>query len=826
MVKSGNRGIRSLPALVSVSLAAVTAGVAAVSPAAAAAQAAEPTSEAVMTGTAAVDSAPVPYDGSVAVSAPTAAAPQPETRSSGSRFVEEIVVTAQKREENLQDVPISVSAFSAEMLDAKGVDNPADLQKTTPGLTYTTAVGFSLIYLRGVGSDAFLMADPSVALYIDGVYFPFAQGLAQSFGALERIEVLKGPQGTLFGRNAVGGAINIITKAPSSEHELSVQTSYADYDQLRLRAHTNIPVTDEFAFSVSAFYNSEDTYYEGSTSDGVALPQDTGKGARVKARWVPAENLDLTLSAFRLNQSGAGSLFTPNIAPSQLFRTIIQPQQGFDADLSYPVLSNLNNTVFYAEVNANFAPFDVKLLASDQDIQTAYSYDYDGSDVPIAGFDAEKQYARVKSAELQLLSNPSSWGADWLNWIGGVYCFTGKQGFDPVNFALVDFDLAGGSLAGAQVPRVLTDALISVLGPLDVVPNLRLPLKALLGTDSIAAFAQATATVTDWFSVTIGARYQVEDRSVLKSSSHVETLSGDFLPVPLCDGVNGGDLTGCFDPNFDLDRRTKSFKPKVSFDFRPIDDVLVYLSYQQALKSSTFNAVTLYDAPEFVKPEELDAYEVGVKSKLFDGLMTVNAAAFQYDIENAQVQFVSVVQGGAVSFENAGKTRIRGIDFDTLVLILPDSIDDLVLTASGAFLDGEYTDYRNARGYDEVTGLAFQNGDFSGNETVRTPKFSGVLGLSKTFQFGSGALELATDAYYNKGFYFSPQNSEASLQDAYTLLNARISYLYAPWQLRVTVFGSNLTDKRYQAGQFATDFGTNAYLGAPVSYGVRLNWDL
>ena len=139
---------------------------------------------------------------------------------SKSRMIEEVLVTAQKRTENVQDVPISVQAFSGDMLAAKGIGDPIDLPTITPGLTYSAITGFALVYLRGIGSDVFLPnGEASVATYVDNVYFPLNAGLAQSFGSLERLEVLKGPQGTLFGRNTTGGAINITTKAPSHEFE-------------------------------------------------------------------------------------------------------------------------------------------------------------------------------------------------------------------------------------------------------------------------------------------------------------------------------------------------------------------------------------------------------------------------------------------------------------------------------------------------------------------------------------------------------------------------------------------------------------------------------
>jgi iron complex outermembrane receptor protein len=180
-----------------------------------------------------------------------------------SRMLEEVLVTAQKRSENNQDVPISVTAFNSDTLDALGVSNPQDLQRVTPGLTYTTTEGASIIYLRGVGSDAYLMADPSVALYIDDVYFPFAQGLAQSFGAIEGIEVLKGPQGTLFGRNAVVGAINIHSMSPGPDPEASIQFAFESYNTQSLRLYGSYPITDTLAISVSAFKNSNKPYYDG-----------------------------------------------------------------------------------------------------------------------------------------------------------------------------------------------------------------------------------------------------------------------------------------------------------------------------------------------------------------------------------------------------------------------------------------------------------------------------------------------------------------------------------------------------------------------------------
>ncbi len=731
-----------------------------------------------------------------------------------SRMMEEVVVTAQKRSENNQDVPISVTAFSAETLDALGITDPQDLQRVTPGLTYNTAVGFSIIYMRGIGSDAFLMADPSVALYIDDVYFPFAQGLAQSFGAVQGIEVLKGPQGTLFGRNAVGGAINIHSKDPGEEPEASAQVSYGNYDTQSIRLYGSYPITEDIAVSVSAFKNSSSPYYDGYVNGGDPIPDDESDGVRAKLRWDITEDIRLNLAGFTYNSSGPGSMLTPNSAPGEAYSLLLAAEDGYTAEFDAPIDQTLDNEVYYGSVEWALGSVDLKLLASNQLIETSFSYDFDGTATPIVTFGTSKQFADVDTAELQILSNEESWGSDWLSWIVGAYYFESTQGFDTVNLQLLDLDLNTGSLAGIQLPTNLLTSLLDTVGLNLPVPSGTIPLTAIIGTESLAGFFQGTVTVTDWFTFTLGGRYQEEYREVIKSKSELDTLGGGRLTiVDFSDGRNA---------------TTYSFKPKVSFDFRPFPDreFLLYLSYQEAVKSATYNVVTLYDEPDYVLPEELEAYEIGIKSEWLDGALRFNIAAFQYEQKNQQVQFVSALQGGAVSFENAGGSEVDGFDFDAMIQVLPSHVDNLIATVSGAYLNGQFTDYTGARGYDEDTGLVFENGDYTGNVIPRTPEWSATFGLNKSFFFDTSVIEIGGDVYYNSGFYYLPQNTEASYQDEYHVVSARVSYLYEPWNLRVTAFGKNLEDKKYTDGIFQTDFGVLSHLAKPVSYGLKVDWEL
>lgn len=725
-------------------------------------------------------------------------------RGSSSRLLEEVMVTAQKRSENSQDVPIAINAFSGETLDARGITDPMDLPQVTPGLNIGSQAGYTVTFLRGVGSDAYLLADPSVAMYIDNVYFPFAHGAAQSFGTVERIEVLKGPQGTLFGRNAVGGAISVVSKAPSFEGvNGSLLASYGNYNDLDTKFYINIPVTDTFALDISGIYNTTDNYRDGIAA-GRPLPQERTKGGRIKLLWAPSESFDISLAAFKLQQDGVSSMFATNSDPSPAFEALITPQTGIDGENDAPVYFELDNEVFYGQANFYTNSFDAKLIASDQQIQTGALYDFDGSPTPLVSFEIPKQGADVQTLELQLLSNESSWKSDDFTWIMGYYYFTSIQGMDEIRFGVAN-SLLGG------IGDLLTPILTGLgLGPLQ--PGEPLIANGLMETDSNSIFTQGTYQFTDWLALTLGARLQEEKRTLISSGGAVNTPLGNTSYT----SYSGQNDT------------TKSISPKVSFELTPWDDVLIYLSYQEAVKSSTFNVVNFlnFSEPEPVKKEELDAYELGLKTTLFDGTTTLSAAVFHYDMKNLQVQFLSLLAGGAVTFENAPAAEIDGMDFDITSQIMPDLLPGLILTAGGAFLDARFTEFPEGQGFDSSTGLYTTGNNFNGKRIPRSPEFSGNLGLSQTININMGnTLEISVDYYYNSGFFYLAENSDFSEEGKYDLLGARVSYFYEPYSLRVTLYGKNILDEQYNYSRFTSDFGSSDHVAPPAQYGVRVNLD-
>lgn len=746
-------------------------------------------------------------------------------RKPKSRMVEEIVVTAQKREEALQEVPISVQAFSGEGLDVRGVESTDALPRITPGLTVTTQVGYTVTYLRGLGSDAFLFADPSVVNYTDGVYNPFPLGQTSNFGDVERIEVLKGPQGTLFGRNAIGGAINVITKDPSLEStEVSVQASRGSFDTFSARGTVSVPVLDTLAVSLSAIHLDGESHINGRVNtnqvpEGEPLDRERTNAVRGKIVWAPFDWLKLNLNGYHLDQSGTGTLYAVNVNPSLVARAAgVRPEDPYAGANNEDIYFDQAVDTIYGQVQFFTDAFDVKLFGSDQYIEVSQNYDFDGSTAPLVYFEIAPGSSDVQTAELQILSNENSWGADWLQWIAGAYYFKSRAGFDRLILRVASTNLAQGTIYGLPLVPPAVSQVVQALGL--PIPTGDIETVSLLGTDSLSFFMQSTISLGDHFDLTLGGRYQDEQREVLRSSAGLRTFSGDL--------INYSNMSYKSDP--DLRDTTYAFSPKVTLSFYPRwsalgDDAMLYATWQEATKSATYNVINILDFnPEQVLAEEVSAYEVGLKATLLDGLVAFNSAFFHYTIQNPQVQVVSVLKGGVVSFENAQESQTVGFDFDLLAQVFPDVFDGLVLTLNGAYLDTEYTEYTNGTGFHPQTGVLTTQQDFSGNEVVRSPRFSGAVALSQTLQTSIGQFEVNVDYYYNGGYFYRPENSETSRERSYGVVGAQISYLFEPWNLRITGYGRNLTDAEYNYSRFITDFGALDARAPLSNYGVKLQY--
>ncbi|MBV61249.1 MAG: hypothetical protein CMH65_08110 [Nevskiales bacterium] len=721
-----------------------------------------------------------------------------------------IVVTAQKRDERSRDVPMAVAAFSERDMDTLGVDNPLDLPRVMPGLVYNDFVGFSVIYLRGVGTDQFLPSgDSSVTTYIDGIYTPFAHALAQQFGKIERIEVLKGPQGTLYGRNSTGGAINVVTQAPGREPGLALSAQLGNFDARMFKAYVSGGIGDRVRVGLSLLDDRRSSYYRRpASSTREPFADETARGGQLRVDWDIADTLALDLSAVRTLQDSAGTALVSAFDTKPLFRLLV-PESGADYQADPDVSPRLRaeNDLVYARLRWSPTPFDVKLSASHQDVTTLTQFDFEGTPTPLATFRPTDMGARTTTAELQLLSNDGSLLSDRIAWTAGYYFFQGRDaGFRDVKFSLAE------SLTDPLIapPLAAVDQLLDLVGlPLGVPDGVDLYVNGLVDTLSHSVYGQLRWSLGETIGLTLGGRYLWESRRL--TESQVALMNADDTP---------SDIRVPFAPRR---RSYRNFSPKVVLDHRTAGGSLLYASWQRGYKTGTFNVLNLLKPPSEVQPEFITTYEIGLKGEALDGRLNFGLAGFYNRIRDLQVLVLSLQSSGAVTLENAPETAIEGVEADIEWLPLPRALPGLLLKAGAMALHGRYTDYPEGSGFDPQTGLFRSGLDFTGNRTVRTPDLSATLGMRYRRHAPGGEMTFAASASFSDGYDFDAQN--VARQSPYRTLQAQLTYAHARSGLSLSVFGENLTDDRVWLNQFQTDFNTVGTLGPPRLYGARLAFE-
>lgn len=758
------------------------------------------------------------------------------TKKSANRMLEEVVVTAQKREERLQDVPIAIQAFSQEKMEAMGIQTVQDIQLATPGFTVTNAAGFNITFLRGVGSDAFLPGvDSSVPFYVDGVPLLAGQGTSDALGRVERIEVLKGPQGTLFGRNATGGAINIVTPDPEQEFYGDIKLEGGNHDMYGGTGFVNVPVTDNIAFNLAVFHSRRDQYLS-NNSTGRLPPYLESKGQRLKVRFDLTDTMSFTLYGSKQFITSNCALAFQNVKPALILGgdAAVDKDQKFDRTVTLDGDAGCENEnyLFGGTFEWDYEYFNAKLITSRQRA-FAHRVDgpFDGTGLPVAdahggtqGEFGSANYIDQETAELQFISNENTPLSEYMEFATGFFYLKSLGGFRPIVFNVAPNIL--NELLPSVGP-VLTNPLNEILGALNLPPILgetgvQLGNYGLMYSESYSFYAQPTFYLSDTLDLTTGVRYQTEKRELEGSRTSLLLEDGSEVTLPLPQGAQE-QLT------------PEQVSVRIALQWRPFDDdTQIYTSWARGWKNPTYNTVNLlgdlFGTMVALKEERVDTTELGIKTKLLDGALSVNTAIFYTEQKNPLSSNVSIPSGGVANFTNAGGARITGIDGDFLLVPFQDSNPGLVFTGAFAYLDAFYTDFKNGRGYDDDTGLGFGNGganlparDLSGKRIPRVPKFEYNLGLSQRIDFTiDHALEIGADMSYSSGFYFLTQESEFSKREELYLTNARMSYFYTPWDFELTAFVNNLEDKTYVDNAFVTDFGSALIANDNVRlYGLR-----
>ena len=689
----------------------------------------------------------------------------------------DIVVTAQRRSESVQKIPIAVSAIGGDALQARGAVDLTSVGASVPGLNVSEQVGQARLTLRGIGVDNISAgAESSVAFNQDGVFFSRSAAALASFYDVDRVEVLRGPQGTLYGRNATGGSVNIITNRPTDILHGGVSLTVGNRDTVVAEGFASGPLADGISGRLS-FQTQYHGGYGRNLVTGTDIDTKSSQAIRGQLLFNPGSRLSVLIAGDYYSsddRSNTYHYFGPAgrtatgqpVTPTALLLGGFAPRS--ERDIASARDPDARAEFYGARVDIGYELSDAVTLRS----LTAYRRsDYQvHSDISPLGVDlfpltvAEKsdQYTQEFQLNVDTSSNKL---------VAGVFYLHEK----------ID-----GSLAAPL-------SLLAVGGPPLLVQGFFAGGR--LKTDAAAAFAQDTYSLTDRLRVTVGARYSWEKKAVNDQSDFDFARPYSPANVPLT-------------PRHIDDDSFHSFTPKLGVDFDLAERTLLYASFSKGFKSGTFN---LGSTGPSLRPEKVDAYEAGLKTTLLDGAFRANLAGFYYDYSDLQV---GKVQNQLVVLENAATARIYGVEGE----ITARPVRDLTLSLNASWLHARFRDYVTAdqarpagdgRTRDESGAPAF---DLSGNTLPQSPNYTVDVAAEYTVRFAGGGLTLRGESNWSDRVYFSPFNRNEVSQRAYNLQNAFVTYQPegGPW--RLSLYIRNIGDKTIRsAGQVAT-----ALLGSPV----------
>jgi iron complex outermembrane receptor protein len=680
------------------------------------------------------------------------------------RAIEEVIVTATKRAESVQDIPLSVNAFSGAQLEEAGVKDIRDIAAQTPGLSIKSrGETEGSVFIRGIGSAApGIGADPAVGIYIDGLYAARGTNATAAFFDVERVEVVKGPQGTLFGRNASSGAISIITRKPELDESYgSVLAGFGDEGQQKVEFIYNLGISDKAALRFGVKHDERDGLYKNSVN-----------GADLNGR----DHTNARLSFFYDNQESYTSHFSAEVVDMSNTAAFVSAADAFSESVALndaPAKQTLESTRLNWTNTWEFG--DNMTLTS---ITGSYTHDVnvtpvdaDLVDLFVASFQ-EPQEADFFSQELRL--NGSTDAVDWF--VGASYIkeelsFVNDLSYDE--FIVADLfganglDVDNGDICDGSADFGDGNGIVTIpvcLSPVSETPS------GNGETTSVAIYGDVTWHATDLLDVVFGVRYTEDDKEIVYNN-----------PATL--GLLGGldfQIFGPITPEpVPASAKFDSTDPRLALNFQLNDDVMIYASAAKGYKSGGLNR-QLDPVSQTVLPfdkEENTAFEFGIKSTVLGGRGQINAAIFTSEYEDFQLeeQLNLVPQ-----VNNIGDVDVSGFETD-FKFLLSDAFE---LWGSIGILDTEVT---NAP---DVTR--------NGNKSPQAPDTTASLALKYTAEVGSGDVEASALWSYSDDFFFDLANTFK--QDSYNTLDLRAAWSNDTWG--VALIGENVTDEEYLAEQF------------------------
>ena len=755
-----------------------------------------------------------------------------------AQVLEEVVVTARKRSENLQEVPMAVSSFSAEQLRAAQVDSILDLERMTPNVTLTETGGLVAgaiqVFIRGIGNDAGF--DQGVGIYVDDVYLNRTTGALLEVFDIERIEILKGPQGNLYGRNTIGGAIRFISKEPTDELSGRVEVSAGDYDMMRIRGNVSGPIIgDTLLGNFGALYKTRDGIQTNTFNGGDYWSEDV-QAYHGSLVWRATDALKVkiaadyskdksdpsipnrvavdasTLSGIDFVISGANSYLGPGTGLTDIPNDASMPT---DIDT---VSSEFVEGFAQYEIEATTVAMTVEWALNDQwnlksitanrSMDNTQPYDFDNSNQQFITT-INNRTSDDFSQELQL-----NFDSDNINAVMGLYYLDGTQ-------KSPQFTNQYERLRAVQFQTKDTT-------------------KAQNDIESTSAYATVDWDITEEWQLSIGGRYTEDTKKQTQRATVTENLfayaglagfpqdavvsvapgqeanamqspvfaywASEFAPP----GFNSEFTTLTYAEDTNADESWSEFSPSARITWFINDDLMAYTAYQQGFKSGGFQnsggLTTVYD------PETVDAYSIGVKSTWLDGTLRINSEAFYNDYKDKQLSTI-VLNGASLdqSVGNVGEVETTGAEVELMWL---PPVDGLMVGINVGYLDTEIKSYESGgENIADKTALGF------------SPDWTAQGRVSYAFDVSDwGSLTASTDVSYRDSSYTnSPIDTtdplgEAQYQDAYVIWNAILSFRTQDDRWDVSLEGKNLDDKRVL---------TNTYVVGPFvggAYNMPRTW--
>jgi iron complex outermembrane recepter protein len=715
----------------------------------------------------------------IAVALPVVAQAQTSDSKAGVEL-EEVIVTAEKREANVQKTAIAIDVLSAEKLARNGVSDIAQLQSVVPGVQFAQANSSTIVTVRGVSSrDTTELGDPAIAINVDGIFMQRPGGMNAAFFDLDRVEVLRGPQGTLYGRNATGGVVNIISKRPEFSFGGYAALTLGNYKTINGEGAINIPLSDTLALRASFISRQHDGYRNvsipavvdpslnipgtGSAANraNVRGDDEDSKGARLQLLFKPSDRFSALVSGSYIRQSGLGPVqagypTTRPAAPTGAAEVSTVP-------LSEPGDFKLIRKSLSSQFDYDFGPATATYLVGYVAVDRDHLFDNDGTSTRFYVFRAG-EYSKDTSHELRLASN----GEGPFTWQVGGYLYDHNDLVRSLNFV---------NPSGS--PIILRNFLFDV----DIT--------------SKALFGQVAYSLTDALKISAG----------LRSSHDTKTRGGGRYAGPglVTPPVTQPVLT--YIPETAASRSTdKDVSYHFGVDYQISPSSLLYAKTDKGYKSGGFTSLNAYG------PEEVIAYEIGSKNRFIDNQLQLNLSAFLYDYKDQQV---STVTTNGVLTLNAGTSTVKGIEAQVDWRVTPNDSLDLSVN----WLDAKFKNFAVA-----VAGV---NVSQKGHRLIQAPELALAAGYEHSFDLGSGKLTPRAQALYRSESFFSVFNNLNDRQAPYTTLDLSLTYA-APnkaWSLQA--YARNVTDTVVLTGASIGSFtNTNVYqFGAPRTVGVRLQAD-